>query len=121
MLPLIRRHKLFFLATSAAALAFRLTFIFALPVVSGDSLIYGDIAKNWLRHGIFGLSSDGGVQSTYIRLPGYPAYLALIFKVFGMEHYSAAMLVQMFVDLATCFVTAALVGLAMRTFCRNKG
>ena len=109
MLPLIRRHKLFFLATSAAALAFRLTFIFALPVVSGDSLIYGDIAKNWLRHGIFGLSADGGVQPTYIRLPGYPAYLALIFKVFGMEHYSAAMLVQMFVDLATCFVTAALV------------
>jgi len=109
VLPLIRRHKLFFLATSVAAIGFRLVFIFALPVVSGDSLIYGDIAKNWLRHGIFGLSADGGVQPTYIRLPGYPAYLAVIFKLFGLEHYNAAMLTQMFVDLATCFVIAILV------------
>jgi len=109
VLPLLRRHKLFFLATSVAAIAFRLIFIFALPVVSGDSLIYGDIAKNWLRHGVFGLSADGRVQPTYIRLPGYPAYLAAIFKVFGMEHYNAAMLAQMFVDVTTCFVIAALV------------
>src|SRR5579864_1218895 len=96
------------MATSLAAIGFRLAFIFALPVVSGDSLIYGDIAKNWLRYGVFGLSTDHGVQPTYIRLPGYPAFLALIFKVFGMEHYNAAMFTQILVDLGTCCLVAAL-------------
>ncbi|HEV2114000.1 MAG TPA: hypothetical protein VGR50_07600 [Terriglobales bacterium] len=109
MRELLRHHKRSFVLTSVGAIAFRLVFIFALPVVSGDSLIYGDIAKNWLRYGVFGLSTDHGVQPTYIRLPGYPAFLAAIFKIFGMEHYTAAMLTQMFVDVATCFVTAALV------------
>ena len=83
-------------------------FIFRFPGVTTDSFIYGDIAKNWLQHGVYGLSSGVEVLPTYIRLPGYPAFLAAIFAIFGMDHYRAALIVQMFVDLGSCFLIADL-------------
>jgi len=86
----------------------RLVFIFHFPSVVTDSFIYGDIAKNWLQHGIFGLSGPEAISPTYIRLPGYPAFLAGIFAIFGMEHYRAVLFVQMFVDFGTCLLCADL-------------
>ena len=72
-----------------AALGLRLLFLFRFPAVTTDSLVYGDIAKNWLQHGIYGLSGPDEISPTYIRLPGYPAFLAAVFAIFGMEHYRA--------------------------------
>lgn len=103
---LVRRNLRFFLVLSAAALLLRLFFIFRFPGVVTDSFVYGDIAKNWLQHGIYGLSGPDEISPTYIRLPGYPAFLAFIFAIFGMEHYRAVLFVQMFVDLGTCFLCA---------------
>jgi 4-amino-4-deoxy-L-arabinose transferase-like glycosyltransferase len=103
---LVRQHFRFFLAATLAALALRLFFVFRFPAVVTDSLVYGDIAKNWLQHGVFGLSGINEVSPTYIRLPGYPAFLAAIFSIFGMEHYRAALIVQVFVDIGTCFLIA---------------
>ncbi|MGC2109566.1 MAG: glycosyltransferase family 39 protein [Candidatus Korobacteraceae bacterium] len=93
---------------TVAALALRLAFYFRYPHVTGDSLIYGDIARNWLDHGVFGLTHGDGVHPTLIRLPGYPAFLAACFLLFGREHYHAVLLVQIVIDLATCFVIADL-------------
>jgi 4-amino-4-deoxy-L-arabinose transferase-like glycosyltransferase len=103
---LVRRNLRFFLLFAAAALLLRLLFIFRFPGVVTDSFVYGDIAKNWLQHGIYGLSGPDEISPTYIRLPGYPAFLAFIFAIFGMEHYRAVLFVQMFVDLGTCFLCA---------------
>ena len=103
---LVRRNLRFFLLFSAAALLLRLLFIFRFPGVVTDSFVYGDIAKNWLQHGIYGLSGPDEISPTYIRLPGYPAFLAFLFAIFGMEHYRAVLFVQMFVDLGTCFICA---------------
>jgi 4-amino-4-deoxy-L-arabinose transferase-like glycosyltransferase len=103
---LIRRNLRFFLLFTAAALLLRLLFIFRFPGVVTDSFVYGDIAKNWLQHGIYGVSGPDEISPTYIRLPGYPAFLAFIFAIFGMEHYRAVLFVQMFVDLTTCFLCA---------------
>lgn len=103
---LVRKNLRFFLLLSAAALLLRLFFIFRFPGVVTDSFVYGDIAKNWLQHGIYGLSGPDEISQTYIRLPGYPAFLAFIFAIFGMEHYRAVLFVQMFVDLGTCFLCA---------------
>src|SRR5437763_589125 len=103
---LVRRSVRFFLFFTAAALLLRLLFIFRFPGVVTDSFVYGDIAKNWLQHGIYGLSGPDEISPTYIRLPGYPAFLAFIFAIFGMEHYRAVLFVQMFVDLGTCFLCA---------------
>jgi len=105
---LLRKHSRFFLIATIAAVALRLLFIFRFPGVTSDSFVYGDIAKNWLQHGIYGLSGVNEVSPTYIRLPGYPAFLAAVFAIFGMEHYRAVLVLQMFIDIGTCFLIADL-------------
>jgi 4-amino-4-deoxy-L-arabinose transferase-like glycosyltransferase len=106
---LVRESALFFLLLTLAALALRLVFFFKFPLVAGDSLIYGDIAKNWLNQGIFGLThTHGVVRPTWIRLPGYPAFLATCFALFGREHYNSVLLAQIFIDVVSCFFIADL-------------
>jgi 4-amino-4-deoxy-L-arabinose transferase-like glycosyltransferase len=102
----VRQNARFFLLATIAALGLRLLFIFRFPGVTTDSFVYGDIAKNWLQQGVYGLSGTVEVSPTYIRLPGYPAFLAWVFAIFGMEHYRAVLLLQMFIDVGTCFVIA---------------
>jgi 4-amino-4-deoxy-L-arabinose transferase-like glycosyltransferase len=103
---LVRQNVRYFLLVTLAGTALRLFFIFRFPGVTTDSFVYGDIAKNWLEHGIYGLSGTEEISPTYIRLPGYPAFLTFIFAIFGMEHYRAVLVTQMFVDIGTCFVIA---------------
>jgi 4-amino-4-deoxy-L-arabinose transferase-like glycosyltransferase len=90
----------------AAGAALRLWFIHAYPEVQGDTFVYGDIAKNWMLHGVYGRSVSGGIDPTLIRLPGYPLFLILCFRLFGMEHYNAVMYVQTAIDLAACLLIA---------------
>jgi 4-amino-4-deoxy-L-arabinose transferase-like glycosyltransferase len=105
---LVRRHLRFFVIASAAAIILRLIFLFRFPGVVTDSFIYGDIAKNWLLHGVYGLGAGGDLAPTYIRLPGYPAFLACVFAIFGMDHYRAVLVLQMFADVGTCFICASI-------------
>jgi len=105
---LLRQHLRFFLIATFAGVVLRLLFIFWFHGVTTDSFVYGDIAKNWLQHGIYGLSGVNDVSPTYIRLPGYPAFLAGVFAIFGMGHYRAVLLLQLLVDLGTCLLTADL-------------
>ena len=102
---LVRQHFRFFLFSTLAAFVLRLFFIFRFPAITADSFVYGDIAKNWLQHGVYGLSGDV-LSPTYIRVPGYPAFLAAVFALFGMEHYRAALALQMLFDVGTCFLIA---------------
>ncbi|MFZ3212232.1 MAG: glycosyltransferase family 39 protein [Terriglobales bacterium] len=113
MRQLVRRHLRFFLTATAAAFALRLFFLWKFRFVAGDSFIYGDIAKNWLQHGAFAMTEGGAVVPTDIRLPGYPAFIALLWKIVGLDHYTAVMVVQMFFDVGTCFLVAALARLAL--------
>ena len=98
----------YFLLVTLAAFALRLLFYFRFPHITGDSLIYGDIAKNWLEHGVYGLTHASGPEPTWIRLPGYPAFLVACFVLFGREHYHAVLLAQVFIDVAACFFIADL-------------
>jgi hypothetical protein len=115
-----RRSKYWWVALIALAFgaALRLWFIHAYPEVEGDTLMYGDIAKNWMLHGIYGLSSSSGIHPTLIRLPGYPLFLMLCFRLFGMEHYNAVMFVQTALDLCTCLLIA---GFARRIWSVRAG
>src|SRR5207247_2842737 len=101
---LVRQNFRYFLLATLAGIALRLFFIFRFPGVTTDSFVYGDIAKNWLQHGIYGLSGTEEISPTYIRLPGYPAFLAFIFATFGMEHYRPLSSSQLFVVIGTRFV-----------------
>jgi 4-amino-4-deoxy-L-arabinose transferase-like glycosyltransferase len=105
---IVRKHFRFFLLVALGGLALRIFFLLNFPAITSDSFLYGDIAKNWLRHGVYGQTEVNQIIPTDIRLPGYPAFLAAVFGIFGMEHYRAALVVQMFVDLATCIVVADL-------------
>ena len=105
--------SLFTLVVLAAGAALRLWFIHLHPMVQGDSLLYGDIAANWLNHGIYGHSvgHESGittVEPTLVRLPGYPAFLAFLFALFGTANYRAVVYVQALVDLGTCLLIAHL-------------
>jgi len=110
---LVRRHPGFFLLVTTAAFALRFLFAWKFSFVAGDSFIYGDIAKNWLEHGTFAMTEEGAIVLTCIRLPGYPVFLALIWKIGGVEHYTAVLIVQMFVDVGTCYLVAALARLVL--------
>jgi 4-amino-4-deoxy-L-arabinose transferase-like glycosyltransferase len=103
---LLRRNPRFFLLVALAGLALRLLFLFCCSRITNDSQFYADIAKNWLQHGIYGLTDNGVVIPTLTRLPGYPAFLAFVFAIFGIDHYRAVFVIQICVDMATCLVIA---------------
>ena len=88
----------------------RLWFLWHFPQVNGDGLIYGDIAKNWLLHGIYGRTdyavTGATIDPTLIRLPGYPLFLAACFRIFGVDHYGAVLYLQLIVDLVSALIVA---------------
>jgi hypothetical protein len=119
-----RRYSLSAGAALIAGLLLRLWFIRHLPLVAGDSLMYGDIATNWLQHGIYGFTEPGPtpgsiqISPTLIRLPGYPFFLAVCFRLFGIANYTAVLYVQAAADLVTCCLAAAT---AVRLFGSRAG
>ena len=102
-----------------AGLLLRLWFIFHAARIDGDTLLYGNIARNWMEHGIYSFTQPPArLVPTLIRLPGYPLFLMACFRIFGVGHYGAAMGVQCVIDLVTCLVIAAL---ATRLFGQRAG
>ena len=103
---LVQKKARFFVGASLAALAVRLFLVWRFPAVVDDSRFYADIAKNWLHHGIYGVTDSGVILPTLARLPGYPGFLAAMFGLFGDNNFRAVLLVQTLFDLATCFLIA---------------
>jgi hypothetical protein len=91
-----------------AGIALRVYFIREQAHVLGDSLVYGDLAGNLLRHHTFGLTEGATIRPTMIRLPGYPLFLAVCFAVMGVGNYAGVLYVQMAMDLGACLLVAAL-------------
>jgi Dolichyl-phosphate-mannose-protein mannosyltransferase len=112
VLRLIREHRIFFLGATLAGVALRLFFVIYFPAITDDSRIYTDLATNWMQHGVYGRTQGGQPEQpilpTDARLPGYPAFLALVFALFGAGNFRAVMLAQVLVDLTTCLVIADL-------------
>ena len=110
-----------------AGLALRLFFVYRHSFVAGDSLLYQDIALNWLHAHVYGLSTDGAPRPTLIRLPGYPLVLAVLAFAFDqrlqadpgtLRSFLPVLYLQVFVDLATCVLAASL---ASKLFRRRAG
>jgi len=80
------------------------------PQVSGDTLLYGGLARNLLLHGQYAITDGSGVlHETLIRLPGYPLFLAVCFRLFGMQNYDAVAYMQIALELAGCLLLAGFV------------
>jgi len=106
---LMRPNLRFFLCASLAALILRLFFVLKFPHVTADSTLYADLAKNWLLHGVYGITAQEHlITPSFVRLPGYPAFLALVFAIFGLDQYRAVFIIQTLIDIGTCFVVADL-------------
>ena len=91
----------------AAGAGLRVWMLGAFPQISGDTLIYGNLAKNLLQHGQFAITDGSGVlHQTLIRLPGYPLFLAACFWLFGVDNYNAVAYAQIGLELAGCVLLA---------------
>jgi 4-amino-4-deoxy-L-arabinose transferase-like glycosyltransferase len=102
------------LCALAAGLALRLYFLLVYPQTSGDTAFYEQFAENWLKHGTYAMNVGGVLTPIDIRVPGYPAYLALVYAITGRTGEAArlwVMLGQAALDLLTCIVIAALAAL----------
>ena len=125
-----RRSVLIAGITLAAGLWLHLWMLANFSQVNGDSLLYGNIATNFLLHGNYAIADGSGVlHTTLIRLPGYPLFLALFFKLFGVANYAVVQYFQILLNLAgsifladfvrrlTHSKAAALITLALSALC----
>ena len=104
-------------AAVCAGLALRVYLVLKFPVTdTGDAPFYIELAWNWLKNGVYGFAVHGQLTPVDMRVPGYPAFLAAVFAVAGQSP-RAAMLAQVVVDLATCFVIALI---AARRYARSR-
>src|SRR5580692_9354968 len=83
-------------------LAIRLFLVLRFPFVAGDTPIYEELAQNWLHEHVYGIYYAAGLTASDIRVPGYPAFLALVYLVFRRGD-PAIVLAQALLDLGTCF------------------
>ena len=88
-------------------LVLHVLFVFRFPASAGDSEKYLQLAHNWADHHVYGLWLNGHLAPTDLRMPGYPAFLALVAMVLGRS-IRAITLSQAAIDLCTCYLTAEL-------------
>jgi hypothetical protein len=94
-----------------AGLGLRLFFVLEFPANSGDTVLYEQIAANWLKRHVYAMDVQGTILPVDLRMPGYPAFLALIYALSGRTGEAArlwVMLAQIAVDLLGCLVIARL-------------
>src|SRR5216684_8590731 len=102
------------LAALIAGFGLRLYFVLKFPANSGDTVLYEQIATNWLKHHAYAMDVGGAITPVDLRMPGYPAFLALVYALTGRTSADArlwVMLAQVGVDLLSCLVIARLAAL----------
>jgi hypothetical protein len=105
---MLREHRRFFLWAGLVGLTLRMFFFVYVPSVTDDSRVYIDLATNWFQQGVYGQTQPGQIVPVDTRLPGYPAFLAAIFRVFGSGNIRAVLIAQVMLDMVTCIVIADL-------------
>ena len=104
-----------------AGACLRLFFVLKFPAGSGDTIIYDQLASNWLGHASYAMDVAGQPLPVDIRMPGYPAFLAIIYGLSGRSGEGArrsVMLAQVTIDLGTCALIACLASL-LAVLCNN--
>jgi hypothetical protein len=108
----MKRILSFSVLALAAGFGLRLYFVLKHPANnSGDTPLYEELATNWFQHHIYGMKVDDALAPVDLRMPGYPAFLALVYAVthrVGAEARFYVLLVQLVVDLGSCLLIAAL-------------
>ncbi|AFK85381.1 MULTISPECIES: ArnT family glycosyltransferase [Thermoanaerobacterium] len=115
--------KKFFVAVSliavlAIALYLRFLFVYKViqPPLSGDAKNYDIMVKQFLTKGFLGYMSD--TPNAYVT-PGYPLFLALIYKIFGFSNGSPLQAIRI-VQSVLSVLTVLLIFLIGREIKNNK-
>src|SRR5882724_7834476 len=105
--PQVRKHLWFFAALIILAAGFRVAVVHWLPNDSADDgLAYAQIARNVLEQHVYSHATEAPFDPSYVRLPGYPLFLATIYSVFGHTNNSAVRIAQALIDAGTCGLVA---------------
>ena len=104
MLSLIRQHRRFFLGTTLAALALRLLFLIYYPASRMTRAFTPTLPPTGCSTASMAQRRLRQIVPNDTRLPGYPAFLAGMFALFGIGNFRAVLLAQILLDLATCFL-----------------
>src|SRR6185295_10714743 len=67
-----------------------------------------NIARNIIQHGSYSVEVEEPFIPTYIRVPGYPLFLAGVYRVFGIDNNRAVRVIQAGLDTVTCWAIALL-------------
>src|SRR5436190_22685159 len=112
MLPAMFKpqKKLFvFLVLLVVAAGFRVAIARWFPNdAPDDGRIYAQIARNVLEQHVYSHETAPPYDPSYIRLPGYPLFLAGVYSVFGHTNNGAVRIAQALIDTGTCALVALL-------------
>ncbi|MDQ3918648.1 MAG: glycosyltransferase family 39 protein, partial [Acidobacteriota bacterium] len=104
-----KKHWIIFLLLFAFALTSRLCVARLLANDEpGDARVYSRLAVNVLEQHAYSADEGPPYAPTYIRLPGYPLFLAAVYAAFGHGNDAAARIAQALLDTASCLFVAAL-------------
>lgn len=101
----MRKHVAIAILLTMAALGLRLFLIFQLPNDDDDDgHFYSQIARNLLDHRGYSGEEEEPYVPTYVRVPGYPLFLAGVYAVFGRDNNTAVRVIQSLLDTSTCWL-----------------
>ena len=96
-------------ALLTAALVFRVALALAVPNDEpDDGRLYARIGHNLVAHAAYSTSEDPPYAPTYIRVPGYPLFIAAVYSLFGDGNNTAVRVAQAVIDTMTCAIVALL-------------
>jgi len=107
-----RKHVRILVVILAVALVLRLAALVALysiepgRVLAGDSPSYENPARALVQVGRFAASPETPDVPETLRTPGYPAFIAAVYLVFGERHFPVIAL-QVIVSVATIWIASA--------------
>jgi 4-amino-4-deoxy-L-arabinose transferase-like glycosyltransferase len=91
-------------AVLVVGFAYRMFFLLLPLSRDDDTAVYAELARNWFQHGVYGFFRGSVIEPTLVRLPGYPLFLGVVFSIFGQDQLRAALIVQVLIDLAGCWL-----------------
>lgn len=98
-------------AALAAGLCLRLYFVLKHPANASDTVLYQQMATNWLQHHIYAMDVNGVATPVDLRMPGYPMFLAIVYAIsrrVGDDARQYVLFAQAAADLCACLITATL-------------
>src|SRR5437867_4791676 len=105
----MKRYITTALVLTLIALGFRLYLALHLPNDDDDDgRFYSQIARNLLDHRGYSGETEEPFVPTYVRVPGYPLFLAGAYYAFGHGNDRAVRVIQATSDTATCWLIALL-------------